>query len=50
MKKTIDIKVILTSLLFILLLSFSLILVGCGDESSGKVKIGGIMQKSTIFA
>ena len=37
MKKTIDIKVILTSLLFILLLSFSLILVGCGDESSGKI-------------
>ena len=37
MKKTIDIKVILTSLLFILLLSFSLMLVGCGDESSGKI-------------
>lgn len=37
MKKTIDIKVILTSLLFILLLSFSLILVGCGEESGGKI-------------
>ena len=37
MKKTIDIKVILTSLLFILLLSFSLMLVGCGEESRGKI-------------
>ena len=37
MKKTIDIKVILTSLLFILLLSFSLILVGCGEGSKGKI-------------
>ena len=37
MKKVINLKVILTSLIFILLLSFSLILVGCGDESSGKI-------------
>lgn len=37
MKKVVNLKVILTSLIFILLLSFSLILVGCGDESSGKI-------------
>ena len=37
MKKVVNLKVILTSLIFILLLSFSLILVGCGEESSGKI-------------
>ena len=37
MKKVVNLKVILTSLIFILLLSFSIVLVGCGDESSGKI-------------
>lgn len=37
MKKVVNLKVILTSLIFILLLSFSLILVGCGEESGGKI-------------
>lgn len=37
MKKVVNLKVVLTSLIFILLLSFSLILVGCGEESGGKI-------------
>lgn len=37
MKKVVNLKVVLTSLIFILLLSFSLILVGCGEGSSGKI-------------
>lgn len=37
MKKVVNLKVVLTSLIFILLLSFSLILVGCGKENGGKI-------------
>lgn len=37
MKKVVNLKVILTSLIFILMFSFSLILVGCGEESGGKI-------------
>lgn len=37
MKKVVNLKVVSTSLIFILMLSFSLMLVGCGEDSGGKI-------------
>ena len=37
MKNVVNLKVVSTSLIFILMLSFSLMLVGCGEDSGGKI-------------